>query len=89
LTNVFLRFVVFFQNTVLEWLQLLRLEQYYEALVRDGYETLRQIIDIAWEDLEEIGFRKLGRPWAQACGHIERVSNANQIEYLWYHNSEQ
>lgn len=47
-------------NTLLEWLQLLRLEEYHDTLCQQGYDTIDRVTDLAWEDLEEIGIQKLG-----------------------------
>jgi hypothetical protein len=44
-----------------EWLQLLHLEEYHDVLVSDGcYGDIDHVTDITWEDLEEIGIKKLG-----------------------------
>jgi len=46
---------------VLEWLQHLQLADYYDALTADGYyDDIDHVMEITWEDLEEIGFKKLG-----------------------------
>ena len=42
------------------WLSLLHLEDYYDTLLGQGYDTIDALTDIAWEDLEEIGIKKLG-----------------------------
>ncbi|XP_013791121.1 caskin-2-like, partial [Limulus polyphemus] len=47
-------------NTLLEWLQLLRLEEYYKTLCHEGYDTVDRVTELTWEDLEEIGIQKLG-----------------------------
>lgn len=49
-----------FQNTLQEWLQCIGLVEYYDVLARDGYEDMERVLDIIWEDLEDIGIRKLG-----------------------------
>ncbi|XP_065218052.1 uncharacterized protein ckn isoform X3 [Planococcus citri] len=43
-----------------EWLQLLRLEEYKPALASQGYETIEDVLQLTWEDLEDIGIVKLG-----------------------------
>lgn len=53
-----------FQNTLLEWLHLLRLEEYYETLCDQGYDTVDKVTELTWEDLEEIGIQKLGNELA-------------------------
>lgn len=43
-----------------EWLQLLRLEEYFPALLDQGYQTVDDVTQLTWEDLEEFGIVKLG-----------------------------
>ena len=38
----------------------MNLDEYQEILSRQGYHTIDALLDITWEDLEEIGIRKLG-----------------------------
>ncbi|KAM7296565.1 caskin-1 [Ixodes scapularis] len=47
-------------DTLLTWLKLLRLEQYYGSLCQQGYHTVDRAADLTWEDLEDIGMQKLG-----------------------------
>ncbi|KAK3586047.1 hypothetical protein CHS0354_033170 [Potamilus streckersoni] len=47
-------------NDLYEWLHLLNLSQYYEILASQGYDSVDQVTEITWEDLEEIGIQKLG-----------------------------
>ena len=49
-----------FQHDVGEWLHLLNLDGYYDILMSQGYDTVDSVTDITWEDLEEIGIKKLG-----------------------------
>ena len=49
------------QGSLLEWLQLLRLQEYYDSLTREGYMSIDQMTEITWEDLEEVGIQKLGQ----------------------------
>ena len=49
-----------FQAGVNEWLHLLNLSQYMDTLHAQGYSTVESLSDITWEDLEEIGIKKLG-----------------------------
>ena len=44
----------------MEWLHLLRLEEYYETLCEQGYDSVDKVTELTWEDLEEIGIQKLG-----------------------------
>jgi len=43
-----------------EWLRLLRLEEYHQGLVAQGYSTIHQVATINIEDLEDTGFYRLG-----------------------------
>ncbi|XP_054281765.1 uncharacterized protein LOC128999342 isoform X2 [Macrosteles quadrilineatus] len=43
-----------------EWLRLLRLEEYGPALACQGYNTINDVTQLTWEDLEDIGIVKLG-----------------------------
>lgn len=49
------------QDSLMDWLQHLQLEEYYDALTADGYyNSIDHVVEITWEDLEEIGIKKLG-----------------------------
>ena len=50
-----------FQAEVHEWLHLLNLDNYLDTLHSQGYDTVDGLTDITWEDLEEIGIKKLGQ----------------------------
>ncbi|GAB0093917.1 uncharacterized protein DMENIID0001_091090 [Sergentomyia squamirostris] len=43
-----------------EWLHLLRLEEYIQPLLSQGYQSVRDVTQLTWEDLEDIGIVKLG-----------------------------
>uniref|UniRef100_A0A1B0DBY1 SAM domain-containing protein n=1 Tax=Phlebotomus papatasi TaxID=29031 RepID=A0A1B0DBY1_PHLPP len=43
-----------------EWLHLLRLEEYVAPLLAQGYQTVRDVTQLTWEDLEDIGIVRLG-----------------------------
>ncbi|KAI1301351.1 Caskin-2 [Halotydeus destructor] len=47
-------------DTMHEWLTLLRLEEYVDILCAQGYDTIDRVTELTWEDLEEIGIKKLG-----------------------------
>lgn len=49
-----------FQGSLEEWLRLLRLEEYGPALVSQGYNTVQDATQLAWEDLEDAGIVRLG-----------------------------
>jgi hypothetical protein len=50
-----------FQHDLIEWLHLLGLGMYHETLSSQGYDNIEYVTDITWEDLEEIGIKKLGK----------------------------
>lgn len=52
--------IPFSQGSLEEWLQLLRLEEYQNAFLEQGYQTVDDVAQLAWEDLEEFGIVKLG-----------------------------
>lgn len=41
-------------------MQLLRLEEYVRPLLAQGYATVRDVTQLPWEDMEDIGIVKLG-----------------------------
>ena len=41
-------------------LQLLNLPQYVTSFTRQGYVSLRSVLELSWEDLEDLGVTKLG-----------------------------
>ncbi|XP_025837705.1 uncharacterized protein LOC108737168 isoform X2 [Agrilus planipennis] len=43
-----------------EWLRLLRLEEYLPCLLDQGYNSVDDVTQLTWEDLEDIGIVKLG-----------------------------
>ena len=47
-------------DTLYDWLCYLRLNQYLNLLNEQNYKQLTDIMDIAWEDLEDIGITRLG-----------------------------
>lgn len=48
-------------NSLDEWLAEIRLTDLKEKLKEQGYTTLEKILELTWEDLEEIGIKKLGK----------------------------
>lgn len=48
-------------DTLYDWLCCLRLSQYLPLLNEQNYKQLSDIMDIAWEDLEDIGITRLGK----------------------------
>lgn len=53
-------FVSVFQADLLDWLRMLKLDCYYETLMKQGFDNIDFVTDITWEDLEEIGIQQLG-----------------------------
>ncbi|XP_037043301.1 uncharacterized protein LOC119079473 isoform X1 [Bradysia coprophila] len=47
-------------GSIEEWLRLLRLEEYVQPLFAQGYATVRDVTQLPWEDMEDIGIVKLG-----------------------------
>mgnify|MGYP002423681567 CR=1 FL=1 len=47
-------------ETLNDWLTYLRLNQYLPLLNQQNYHEINDIMDIAWEDLEDIGITRLG-----------------------------
>lgn len=41
-------------------MNLLRLEEYLPAFIEQGYQTVDDVTQLTWEDLEEFGIVKLG-----------------------------
>lgn len=41
-------------------MRLLRLEEYIQSLLAQGYQTVRDVTQLPWEDMEDIGIVKLG-----------------------------
>lgn len=54
------------------WLDLLKLSDYYVRLCDEGYDTIDKVCELTWEDLEDIGVNKLGHQKRLLLG-IERV----------------
>jgi SAM domain (Sterile alpha motif) len=50
----------FTQGSLEEWLRILRLEEYGPGMSQQGYKTVEQAAQLAWEDLEDTGIVKLG-----------------------------
>lgn len=48
-------------ESLYEWLCLLRLEEYFDLLQKQGYDSVDKVSQLMWEDFEEIGIKKLGK----------------------------
>lgn len=55
-----LLFILITQGSIEEWLCLLRLDEYVQSLLAQGYETVHDVTQLPWEDMEDIGIVKLG-----------------------------
>jgi hypothetical protein len=47
-------------DSIEEWLRMLKLEDYLHKLLDQGFHNVRQVTNITWEDLDDIGILKLG-----------------------------
>ncbi|GFW01189.1 caskin-1 [Trichonephila clavipes] len=63
-------------DSLLEWLQLLRLEEYFDTLCQQNYNTIDKVTDLTWEDLEDIGIQKLGHQ-KRILLAIKRIEDIN------------
>ncbi|XP_050300980.1 caskin-1 isoform X4 [Anthonomus grandis grandis] len=50
----------FIPGSLEEWLNILRLDEYLPAFIEQGYQTIDDVTQLTWEDLEEFGIVKLG-----------------------------
>ncbi|XP_023012415.1 CRK like proto-oncogene, adaptor protein isoform X2 [Leptinotarsa decemlineata] len=50
----------FIPGSLEEWLNLLRLDEYLPAFLDQNYQTVDDVAQLTWEDLEEFGIVKLG-----------------------------
>ncbi|ODN01173.1 Caskin-1, partial [Orchesella cincta] len=68
-------------STIEEWLRALRMEEYAEKLKAQGYTNVRQVTNITWEDLEDIGILKLGhqKKFLLAIKRIEDILSGKRI----------
>ena len=48
------------QGSLREWLRLLCMDEYTQTLTVQGYDDVDTLTDITWEDLEDIGIKRLG-----------------------------
>ena len=70
----------FVPGSLAEWLRLIRLETYTASLQAQGYSTIHQVLRVSVEDLEDIGFYKLG--------HQKRLMLAiKKVKDLLHHES--
>lgn len=48
------------QSSLYEWLKLLNMDCYHQGLCQQGYTTIDHVLQLTWEDLEDVGINKLG-----------------------------
>ncbi|XP_053204010.1 caskin-1-like isoform X2 [Panonychus citri] len=63
-------------KSLLEWLKLIHLEEYFEILCQQGYDSVDRAIELTWEDYEEIGIKKLGHQKKLSLA-IKRIQDLN------------
>ncbi|CAF2469000.1 unnamed protein product [Rotaria sp. Silwood2] len=73
-------------DTLHDWLSCLRLNQYLPLLNEQNYKQLSDIMDIAWEDLEDIGITRLGHQKRFMLG-IKRLKDIKKGLYQANTNS--
>nr|XP_027199757.1 GATA zinc finger domain-containing protein 7-like [Dermatophagoides pteronyssinus] len=47
-------------SSLYEWLKLLNMDCYHQGLCQQGYTTIDHVLQLTWEDLEDVGINKLG-----------------------------
>ncbi|CAF0850929.1 unnamed protein product [Adineta ricciae] len=73
-------------DTLYDWLCCLRLSQYLPLLNEQNYKQLSDIMDIAWEDLEDIGITRLGHQKRFMLG-VKRLKDMKKGLYQANQNS--
>lgn len=66
----------FIPKSLLEWLKLIRLDEYFDILCQQGYDSIDRVIQLTWEDFEEIGIKKLGHQKRLTLA-IKRIQDIN------------
>ncbi|CAG7834245.1 unnamed protein product [Allacma fusca] len=68
-------------GSIEEWLSLLKLDEYTAKLHGQGYHSVRQVTNITWEDLEDLGVLKLGhqKKFMLAIKRIEDILAGKRI----------
>lgn len=57
----------FWPSSLDEWLELIRLTDYVKKLKEQGYTSVEKALELSWEDLEDIGIKKLGKLCIRNC----------------------
>ncbi|CAF0792935.1 unnamed protein product [Adineta steineri] len=73
-------------DTLYDWLCYLRLNQYLSLLNEQNYTQLSDIMDIAWDDLEDIGITRLGHQKRFMLG-VKRLKDMKKGLYQVNQNS--
>nr|KAG5713412.1 hypothetical protein BaRGS_024960 [Batillaria attramentaria] len=70
----------FCPHDMMEWLHLLGLGMYHETLAGQGYDNIEYVTDITWEDLEEIGIKRLGhqKKIMLAIDRLKRITSGTK-----------
>jgi len=71
----------FIPDSVEEWLRMLKLEDYLSRLLDQGYHNVRQVTNITWEDLDDIGILKLGhqKKFMLAIKRIQDIASGKKV----------
>merc|ERR1719495_183873 len=67
----------FLPGSLAEWLRMIRLEEYGPGLAQQGYTTIQDICTVSIEDLEDIGFYRLGHQKRLLLA-IKKIKEINQ-----------
>lgn len=68
-------------DTIDEWLHLLRLDDYKQNLIAQGYQSVTDVTELIWDDLEDIGIVKLGHQ-KKILLAIKRVKDIINGKYI-------
>jgi len=70
----------FLPDSLADWLRMIRLEEYGPGLLAQGYNTVKDVVTISIEDLEDVGFYRLGhqKRLLLAIKKIKDVSQGSQ-----------
>lgn len=66
----------FVPKTLHEWLKLIRLDEYFDLLCQQGYDSIERVAQLTWEDFEDIGIKKLGHQKRLTLA-IKRIQDLN------------
>ncbi|XP_074593172.1 CRK like proto-oncogene, adaptor protein [Brevipalpus obovatus] len=66
----------FVPKTLHEWLKIIRLEEYFDLLCQQEYDSIERVVQLTWEDFEDIGIKKLGHQKRLTLA-IKRIQDLN------------